>query len=58
MILLGVFAGIMIKSMIALNSVYTQTATAVESTQYEVGCEYPEGISEPKRMRVTCYTAR
>lgn len=57
MILLGAFAGIMIKSMIILNSVYTQTATAVEATQYEVGCEYPEGISEPKRMRVTCYTA-
>ena len=57
MILLGAFAGIMIKSMITLNSVYTQTATAVEATQYEVSCEYLEGISEPKRMRVTCYTA-
>ena len=55
MILLGAFAGIMMESTIALHSACTQTATVVESTQYEVGCEYSEGVSEP--MRVTCYTS-
>ena len=57
MILLGAFAGIVMKSMITLHSVCTQTAAVVEPTQYEVGCEYTEGVSEPKRMRVTCYTS-
>ena len=57
MVLLGAFAGIAMESMITLHSACTQTATVVEATQYEVGDEYPEGISEPKRMRVTCYTA-
>lgn len=57
MVLLGAFAGIVLESMITLHSACTQTATVVKATQYEVGDEYPEGISEPKRMRVTCYTA-
>ena len=45
------------EAMITLHSSYIQPATVVETTQYEVGYEYPEGISEPKRMRVTCYTS-
>ena len=45
MILLGAFAGIMMESTIALHSACTQTAIVAEATQYEVGCEYPEGIS-------------
>ena len=57
MILLGAFAGIIMESTIALHSACTQTATIVETTQYKVGCEYPERIAEPKKMRVTCYTS-
>ena len=57
MILLGAFAGIVMEAMIAFHSACTQTATVVESTQYEVDCAYPEGVSAPKKMRVTCYTS-